>query len=454
MPERLFSGASPKDVEADLAPLVDFQEEGLHIADLNLLVEERLLPHLMRYDLPAFQGLFNSKLEAGAELGAEVALKWNQGVTNWQVSPGGATLEELCCKALCKLFGLAPEAEATVLYCGTYANQQALYMALYHRAAQEGFDFTQKGLAGFRDPSRLAVLISEDAHFSLMHAVRFLGLGEECLVKVGVDENRRMDVEKLRGTLEDLRGSRDVFCVVATAGTTSTGSVDPIHEVGTLTREAGAWLHVDGAYGLAYGLVPEKAHLFRGLAEADTIAWDPHKQMGVPIPNSILFARDRELFKPMALFSHYWNRADAQGANPGLKSIPSTRPFSALPLVTSIRHQGLSGVVARLKKPLDAIRGLYDELKTYQDVEILHEPDTGILCFRLIPSQMSADEDELDRLQEHIYRCILKKGKRIISVSRVGEKAALRAVAIIPEVTTAALLETVFEAQQISGAFR
>ena len=105
-----------------------------------------------------------------------------------------------------------------------------------------------------------------------------------------------------------------MFCVVATAGTTSTGSVDPIQEIGEVCREVGAWLHVDGAYGLAYGLVPEKAHLFKGLDQADTIAWDPHKQMGVPIPNSILFARDRELFKPMALFSHYWNRADAQGA--------------------------------------------------------------------------------------------------------------------------------------------
>ena len=452
MSERLFSGASPQEVEAALAPLVDFQEEGLHIADLNLLIEERLLPHLMRYDLPSFQGLFNSKLEAGAALGAEVALQWNQGVTNWQVSPGGSTLEELCCRALCRLFGLGPEADATVLYSGTYANQQALYMALHAWAAREGFDFAQKGLVGFRDPSRLAVLVSEDAHFSLKHAVRFLGLGEDALVQVGVDRNRRMEVDELRQTLQDIRDTRDVFCVVATAGTTSTGSVDPVREIGDLCREESTWLHVDGAYGLAYRLVPEKAELFEGLEEADTIAWDPHKQMGVPIPNSILFARDRELFKPMALFSHYWNRADAQGANPGLKSIPSTRPFSALPLVTSIRHQGLGGVVSRLRKPLDAIRGLYEELQPLPDMELLHEPDTGILCFRLVPSQMSADE--LDRLQEHIYRTLLKKGKRIISVSRVGEKAALRAVAIIPEVTTAALIDTVFEAQQIAGAFR
>jgi len=385
MSERLFSGASPEEVAAALAPLVDFQEEGLHIADLNLLIEERLLPHLMRYDLPSSQGFFNSSLEAGAALGAEVALQWNQGVTNWQVSPGGATLEELCCKALCRLFGLGPDADATVVYCGSYGNQQALYMALHAWAAREGFDFAQKGLAGFQDPSRLAVLASEDAHFSLKHAVRFLGLGEDALIQVGVDKSRRMDVEELRKALDELRKTREVFCVVATAGTTSTGSVDPVKEIGDLCRKDGVWFHVDGAYGLAYGLVPEKADLFEGLERADTIAWDPHKQMGVPIPNSILFARDRALFKPLALFSHYWNRADDQGANPGLKSIPSTRPFSALPLVTSIRHQGLRGVVDRLRKPLDAIRGLYEELLAFPDIELLHEPDTGVLCFRLVP---------------------------------------------------------------------
>jgi len=452
MSDRLFSGASPQEVAAALAPLVDFQEEGLHIADLNLLIEEHLLPHLMRYDLPSFQGLFNSHLEAGAALGAEVALQWNQGVTNWQVSPGGATLEELCCQALCRLFGLGPEADATVLYSGTYANQQALYMALSDWAGREGFDFARKGMAGFKDPARLAVLVSEDAHFSLNHAVRFLGLGEEALVRVGVDQNRRMDVVELRKTLDELRQTRDVFCVVATAGTTSTGSVDPVDGIAEVCREEEAWLHVDGAYGLAYGLVPEKADLFQGLEKADTIAWDPHKQMGVPIPSSILFARNRDLFRPMALFSHYWNRADAQGANPGLKSIPSTRPFSALPLVTSIRHQGLGGVISRLRRPLEAIRGLYEELLRVRDIQLLHEPDTGVLCFRLAPQQMSAEE--LDRLQEHIYRTILRKGKRIISVSRVGDLAALRAVAIIPEVTTSSLLDTVFEAQQIAGAFR
>ena len=127
-------------------------------------------------------------------LGAEIALEWNQGVTHWRISPGGSTLEELCCRALCKLFELPAEADATLSYSGAFGNQQALYMALHHHAAREGFDYAREGLGGFRDPSRLAVLASEDAHSSLIHGVRFLGLGEGALIRVGVDENNRPQI--------------------------------------------------------------------------------------------------------------------------------------------------------------------------------------------------------------------------------------------------------------------
>ena len=451
-PPRLFSGASPEAVAEDLAVLVDFRPQGMSLAELGALVEDRLLPHLMRYDLPSFQGLFNSGLEEGAAYGAHLALDWNQGVTNWQVSPGGATLEELCCQALCRLFALGPEADATVLYSGTYANQQGLYMALCHRAEAEGFEFAARGLAGFPDPGRLKVAVSADAHFSVRHGVRFLGLGEDSLIRIGVDENRRLSADRLHDAFGGLEDGDEIFCVVATAGTTSTGSVDPVKEMAHLCQENGAWLHVDGAYGLAYGLVPEKAPLFRGMDRAHSISWDPHKQMGVPIPNSILFARSRELFRPMALYSHYWNRSDAPGPNPGLKSIPSTRPLAALPLVTSIRHQGLDGLVARLRAPLDAVRGLYEALLEVPDMEPLHQPDTGILCFRVVPN--AVPEEDLDRLQEFIYRRILQEGERIISISNLGGRVALRAVAVTPAVTTEALLETVEEIRHLVGEFK
>jgi L-2,4-diaminobutyrate decarboxylase len=437
----IHSGASPQQVAADLAPLVDFQDKGLPLETLDKLLQDRLVPHLMRYDRPEFHSMYNAFLEEGSELGARLALTYNQGVTNWQISPGAATLEELCCQALCRLFGLEPTAEATFMLAGTYANQQALYQALHRKAEEQGFDFTQQGLLGFESPDRLVAVISRDAHFSLRHSVRTMGLGEQCLVTVEVDQNRRLDLGHLQETLDHLRATRDVFCVVSTAGTTSTGSVDPILPLVEMCEKAGAWLHVDGAYGLIYSLLPEWKPLFAGMELADSVSWDPHKQFRVPIPSSILFNRRREDFGRMALYADYFNRAGEVEPNPGLKSMPSTRPFAALNLVTSLRHQGMDRVRQNIRAPLDAIRTIAGYIESQPDLELCHQPDTGILCFRITPAGLA--EDELNHLQKHVYDSILAGGQRTIAMTRLDGRTVLRFLVISPQVTSEVLMETI-----------
>lgn len=445
----IYSGASPEEVARDLAPLVDFRDEGMSLAELSALVEERLLPHLMRYDRPSFQSMFNAFPESGAEYGARTALEWNQGVTNWQVSPGGAMLEEMCCKAICRLFGLDEAAGATFMYCGTYANQQALYMALHRRAEVDGFDLARKGIAGFGGAARLKVLCSSDAHFSLRHAARTIGIGEEGIVELPVDGNRRVEVSGLRRALDEMRAQAEAFCVVATAGTTSTGAVDPVRDIAAVCRDEDVWMHVDGAYGLAYSLVPGWNPLFAGLELADSVSWDPHKQFGVPIPNSILFARRESDFARMALHSDYFNIEESDEPNPGLKSPPSTRPLTALSLVASLLHQGLAGVRERLKAPLAAVGGLHARLGSDKGFEVLHEPDTGILCFRVIPSGGVAEE-RLDELQQGIYERMMAGGERTISITRIGDRKALRLVAVSPSVSADDLIETAVAARDMA----
>lgn len=440
-PPSIYSGATPAQVAADLANLLDFQAEGVPLSELEVMITDSLLPHLMQYDQPRFQSMFNAIPSPEAALGAQLALATNQGVTNWQVSPGGAMLEELCGRALCRLFGLSRNADATFMYSGTYGNQQALYMALHRYAERQWFDLAQKGIAGFAKPQRLAILLGEGAHFSLKHAVRMLGLGEECLIRLPLDEQWRIDVDQMRAVVQEIRPFRDIVCMVATSGTTSTGAVDPIAEMADLCAETGAWLHVDGAYGYAYKLVPEWAHLFTGDDRADSITWDPHKQLSAPIPNSILFVKQRADFARMALHSHYFNRAEDEEPNPGLKSPPSTRPMSALPLVTILRGQGLHQVIEGLSTPLAAMQQLADFAHALPDVELLHRPDTGILCFRMVPPGKS--EKELDNLQLQLYTKVMAAGERSISVTNLGGKSVLRLVTVSPHTTFANLRETI-----------
>jgi L-2,4-diaminobutyrate decarboxylase len=451
MKKRIFSGAEPGRIIDDIRPLLEFEGEGLSLKELRRLIDKALVPHLSDYGLPSFHSAFNAFPEEGAELGTAVALRFNQGVTNWHVSPGGAVLEEACGRALCRLFGFPGTADATFMYCGTYANQQALYMALHRKAERAGFDLAEKGIRGFPEPEKLVVAVSEQAHFSVRHAVRMLGLGEESLLRIPVDRNQRVDAEILSEVLGTTGVKDNIFCAVLTAGTTSTGAVDPIRPMIDSADRAATWIHVDGAYGLAYALVPEYASLFEGFTEADSVTWDPHKQLGVPIPNSVLFVRNGEEFRRMAIYGEYFNRKDDPHPNPGLKSAPSTRPMAALAVSASLRHLGKEGTVERLRSPLRAIKEFAAALKNAPGVELCHEPDTGILCLRLRPPGFP--EERTDDLQSHIHDRLQAEGKRSVSLTRIGDRAALRFVAVSPAATAGAMLETVAEARALAAAY-
>ena len=246
---------------------------------------------------------------------------------------------------------------------------------------------------------------------------------------------------RLEETLKEIRSEKEVFCIIATAGTTSTGAVDPIQAIKGICEKEKLWLHVDGAYGLAYSLVPEWQHLFTGFQDSDSVCWDPHKQLGVPIPNSILFLRDWRHFGRMAVHSGYFNRKTDVEPNPGLKSPPSTRPFSALALVTSLRGQGIKKIIERLRAPLRAIESLHYYLSEQSDFEVSHKPDTGIQCFRYIPRNIS--KARIDTLQKAIFKKIMSEGNRSISITNLGNLTHLRLLAISPCVTAEALIETI-----------
>ncbi|MCP4491974.1 MAG: aspartate aminotransferase family protein [Gammaproteobacteria bacterium] len=447
----LFSGATPEEVQQDLLPLVDFQSTGQSLATIKRLLEDNLLPHLMRYDHAGFQSMYNSIPEQGAALGAQIALAHNQGVTNWQVSPGGAMLEELCCERLCRLFSLSAQADATFMYSGTYANQEALYLAIHKKAELEGFDFGKQGISGFRDPSRLTILTSTDAHFSIKQSVRMLGLGDQNLVTLQVNASRQIDPQQLQKTLAELRASRDICCIVATAGTTSTGAIDPIEPLLEAAHQYNAWLHLDGAYGFSFSLLPEYQSQFQGIDRVDSITWDPHKQLGIPIPNSVLFVNNKQDFARIALFSHYFNRKTSSEPNPGIKSPPSTRPMSALPLITSLLHQGMDEVREKLRAPLHNIGKLSTHLMEQSDFRCWHEPDTGVLCFQHQPSHIA--ETHRNALQTFIYEAILSEGKRSISVTQLDDAIVLRMLVMSPNISYADLIETIADVRATATRF-
>jgi len=215
----------------------------------------------------------------------------------------------------------------------------------------------------------------------------------------------------------------------------------PIQSIAEICEEHNLWLHVDGAYGLAYSLVPKWKPLYKGIDRADSFSWDPHKQMRVPIPSSLLFVKNGNNFKRMTIHGDYFNREEEATPSPGLKSPPTTRPLSALALISSLKHMGKKNTIKMLESPLHAIKQIYQKLKKEKDFELGHKPDTGILCLRIKPEGFPPQH--LDNLQENVYRQILAEGQRTISITRLENKTYLRLVAISPLVTESSIGKTI-----------
>jgi glutamate/tyrosine decarboxylase-like PLP-dependent enzyme len=156
-------------------------------------------------------------------------------------------------------------------------------------------------------------------------------------------------------------------------------------------------------------------------------------------------------FERMAIYGEYFNRRDDTEPNPGLKSPPSTRPLAALPLVTTLRFLGMQKIRERLRSPLRAIQALSERLRDEPDIELCHTPHTGILCLRIMPEGLP--EEELDALQLYVYERIKREAKRSISLTRLGNQAVLRLLALSPAVTEQSMLETIDHARDLAKEF-
>ena len=211
------------------------------------------------------------------------------------------------------------------------------------------------------------------------------------------------------------------------------------------------WFHVDAAYGLVYSLLPEREALFDGVARADSITWDPHKQMGVPIPSSLLFLQNGADFRRMAIFSDYFNRPGESKPNPGLKSPPSTRPLAALPLVASIRHLGLENLQQRLRAPLETVRQAVVYINRQPDLELMLQPDLGIFCLRLVPQGVPGEH--LDALQKFLYDKMLAEARRSVSFTRIRDRVALRFLILTPGQTVAEIVKTLDYLRALATGF-
>ncbi|MEO5511615.1 MAG: pyridoxal-dependent decarboxylase, partial [Longimicrobiales bacterium] len=291
---------------------------------------ERLVPPAStHWNHPGFFAYFSSSGSGPGILGEILAAALNVNAMLWRTGPAATELEEVTLAWLAELTGLPAGLDGTI-------NDTASTSTLYALAAARecaGLDIREQGMAGRPDMPRLCVYCSEDAHSSVDKAAIALGLGFRAVRHIPTDAEYRMDVSALHATIaEDRAAGMLPIAVVASVGTTSTTSIDPVREIAAVCANEGIWLHVDAAYGGSAAIVPEMRHVLDGCELADSLVMNPHKWLFVPLDCSVLYTRRPDMLRrAFSLVPEFLVTAD-DGRNLMDYGIALGRRFRALKL--------------------------------------------------------------------------------------------------------------------------
>jgi aromatic-L-amino-acid decarboxylase len=413
-------------------------------AELLERLRESVLRHPMGNSSPRFFGWVNSTAAPVAIVAELLAAGLNPSVAGGDHA--ATYVEHAVLRWMKELLGLPAQGGALLTSGGSVANLIGL-AAMRHRATRG--EVRAQGLAG---AERLRVYASGAEHSCVQKALELLGIGSANLVRVGLDPERRMDLEGLEAAIaSDRKAGMRPACVVASAGTVDVGAIDPLARIGALARTEKLWFHVDAAYGGPAILAPAVRPLFAGLETADSVAVDPHKWMYVPVECGLAFVREKALLRDAFSVVPPYLRDDA--AEPWFSEfgIQQTRGFRALKLWLALQAIGVEGYRASIERDLALARALVARIRAKTDFELLAAGPLSIACFRYAPPALRGDEPALDRLNRALLPPLQAEGQVFLTGTELDGRFALRAC-IVNFRTSEADLDTLLAAVRRAGS--
>ncbi|QEV18210.1 lysine decarboxylase DesA [Streptomyces alboniger] len=422
---RPFTGISVD----ELAPRIEAVdlEKPLHdtIAALDEL-EELYLRDAVYFHHPRYLAHLNCPVVIPAVLGEAVISAINSSLDTWDQSAGGTLIERRLIDWTCERIGLGPAADGVFTSGGTQSNLQALLLA--REEAKE------------QDPTRMRIFASEVGHFSVQKAARLLGLGEDAVVVIPTDHDKRMQTVALAHELERCRrDDLSPMAVVATAGTTDFGSIDPLPEIAELCAQYGTWMHVDAAYGCGLLASRKNRHLLDGIERADSVTVDYHKSFFQPVSSSAVLVRDGATLSHATYHAEYLNpRRMVQERIPNQvdKSLQTTRRFDALKLWMTLRVMGADGIGGLFDEVCDLAAEGWKLLAADPRFDVVVEPQLSTLVFRYIPAAI-CDPSAIDRANLYARKALFASGDAVVAGTKVGDRQFLKFTLLNPETTTA-----------------
>jgi len=380
-------------------------------------------PYITHWQHPGFLAYFASVASGPGILGEWLAAGLNANVMFWQNAPAATELEERVVEWLRDLLGLPVGFDGML---NDTASVSTLVSLVAARHAVPELDARCAGLAG--QPKRLRLYCSEETHTSIEKAAIVIGIGQEGVRKIAVDKEFRMRLDALDVALEeDRRAGWLPFCIVATLGTTSSTSVDPVQGIAQRCEAAGLWLHVDAAYGGAAALVPSRRGLFAGWERADSIVVNPHKWMFTPLDASLLLFRHPQVFRgAFSLVGDYMRTPDVGDAhNFNEYGIQLGRRFRALKLWMILRYFGAEGMARRIEAHCRLATRWAEQIDAEPEWEVVAPVPFATICFRFVPTDPE-DPERLDAINEAILRRVNESGQIYLSGTRLRGRYVLR----------------------------
>jgi L-2,4-diaminobutyrate decarboxylase len=339
----------------------------------------------------------------------------NASLDTYDSAGSAIAVERWVIGVLAGIAGLGDAADGVFTPGGSLSNLMALLLAREAAAARRGVDVRRDGVAGLPNP---VVLCSSVAHFSVHRACATLGLGEAAVRTVPVDGRRRMRPEALAGALDALAGEHTPIAVVATAGSTDFGTVDPLPEVAEVAREHGVWLHVDAAYGFGALFSARLADRLAGLALADSVTVDLHKLGWQPAAASALLVRDATAFAPLDRSVAYLNPADDAAAGyDGLlgRSLQTTRRPDAVKVAATLLAYGRRGLGQMVEHCHDLARHAERWIAAAPRLDLVAPAELTTVVFRY----RTADPAQADEVNAALRRRLLHSGQALIGRTAV-----------------------------------
>ena len=389
----------------------------LHSVDKALdEIKALYLDHAVYFHHPKYVAHLNCPVAYPAVIAEQLLSAINSSLDTWDQSAGGTLIEQKLIDWSVQRIGFDSHADGIFTSGGSQSNLMALLLARDDAAKRlHGHVIRDHGLPA--QAKRYRIFCSEVSHFSIQKSAALLGLGYNAVVPVSVDKHFKMDLAALDAAMCQARAQGDIpIAVIATAGTTDFGSIDPLASIAERCQKQQVWMHVDAAYGCGLLATDDYTHLLSGIEHADSVTLDYHKSFLQPVSSSAFIVADKQQFQHLTHHADYLNPfSDCPQAAPNLvdKSLQTTRRFDALKLWLTLRIMGSEQVGRVFSSVMALARSSFVTLKQDREFELVHEPELSTLVFRFIDPQL--DDEQLNTLNYQIKDELFKQGECAIA---------------------------------------